>query len=165
MKTEWCRKKNKRVGPMNRTVSKQTRITMANFRPSCKGIQWRKGSLSNKLHIYLHWEKNELQPILPTLYKNWIKMDHWIPCEMCAHVCQVISVMSRSLWPFGLWPARLLCPWRSPGKNTTGVGCHALLQEIFPTQRLNPCLLSLLYLQAGSLPLAPPGTTFRRNLG
>jgi len=28
----------------------------------------------------------------------------------------------------------------SPGKNT-GVGCHALLQEIFPTQGLNPGLL------------------------
>ena len=26
----------------------------------------------------------------------------------------------------------------SPGKNT-GVGCHALLQGIFPTQGLNPC--------------------------
>ena len=32
----------------------------------------------------------------------------------------------------------------SPGKNT-GVGCHALLQGIFPTQILNPCLLCLLY--------------------
>ena len=28
----------------------------------------------------------------------------------------------------------------SPGKNTE-VGCHFLLQGIFPTQRLNPCLL------------------------
>ena len=28
----------------------------------------------------------------------------------------------------------------SPGKNT-GVGCHALLQGIFPTQGLNPSLL------------------------
>ena len=28
---------------------------------------------------------------------------------------------------------RLLCPWDSPGKNT-GVGCHLLLQRIFPTQ-------------------------------
>ena len=27
----------------------------------------------------------------------------------------------------------------SPGKNT-GEGCHFLLQEIFPTQGLNPCL-------------------------
>ena len=31
---------------------------------------------------------------------------------------------------------RLLCPWDSPGKNT-GVGCHALLQGIFPTQASN----------------------------
>ena len=34
--------------------------------------------------------------------------------------------------PYGLEPARLLCPWDSPGKNT-GVVCHAL-QGIFPTQ-------------------------------
>ena len=34
------------------------------------------------------------------------------------------SVMSDSLRPHGLWPARLLCPWDSPGKNTA-VGGHA----------------------------------------
>ena len=44
----------------------------------------------------------------------------------------------------------------SPGKNI-GVGFHALLQGIFLTQGLNPCLLYLLHWQAGSLPLAPPG--------
>ena len=44
----------------------------------------------------------------------------------------------------GLQPARLLCLWDSSGKNT-GVGCHALLQEILPTQGLNPCLLCLLH--------------------
>ena len=38
-----------------------------------------------------------------------------------------------------------------------GVGCHALLQGIFPTQGSNPCLLCLLHWQAGSLPPAPPG--------
>ena len=48
-----------------------------------------------------------------------------------------------------------VCPWDSPGKNI-GVGYHALLQGIFPTQGLNPCLLYLLYWQADSLPLAPP---------
>ena len=37
------------------------------------------------------------------------------------------------------------------------MGCHALLQRIFPTQGSNPSLLSLLHWQAGSLPLAPPG--------
>ena len=33
----------------------------------------------------------------------------------------------------------LLHPWDFPGKST-GVGCHFLLQEIFPTQGLNPGL-------------------------
>ena len=36
------------------------------------------------------------------------------------------SVMSNSLWPHGLQPTRLLCPWDFPGKST-GVGCHHLL--------------------------------------
>ena len=43
------------------------------------------------------------------------------------------SVMSKSLRPHALQPTRLLCPQDSPGKNT-GVGCHVLLQGIFPTQ-------------------------------
>ena len=56
----------------------------------------------------------------------------------------------------GLQPARLLCPWDSPGKNTA-VGCHALLQGVFPTQRVNPCLFCLLHWQVGFLGLVPPG--------
>ena len=48
------------------------------------------------------------------------------------------SVMSDSLRPHGLWPARLLT-WDSPDQST-GVGCHALLQRIFPIQGLNPLL-------------------------
>ena len=42
--------------------------------------------------------------------------------------------------PVDCKPTRLFCPWDFPDKNT-GVGCHFLLQEIFPTQGLNPCLL------------------------
>ena len=38
------------------------------------------------------------------------------------------SVVSDSLRPHGLQPARLLCPSDSPGKNT-GVGCHFLLHQ------------------------------------
>ena len=49
------------------------------------------------------------------------------------------SVVSDSLWPHGLQPPRLLHPWDFPGKST-GVGCHFLLQGIFPTQGLNPGL-------------------------
>ena len=64
--------------------------------------------------------------------------------------CFSRSVVSNSLRPHGLQPTRLLCPWDSPGK-TTGVGCHSLLQGIFPTQGSNP---SLLHWQACSLPLS-----------
>ena len=44
------------------------------------------------------------------------------------------SVMSDSLWHHGLQS-----PWDSPGQNT-GVGSLSLLQEMFPTQGLNPGL-------------------------
>ena len=50
------------------------------------------------------------------------------------------SVVSYSLRLHRLQPARLLCPWDSPGKNT-GEGCHALLQGIFPIQGKNTGLL------------------------
>ena len=49
----------------------------------------------------------------------------------------------------------------SPGKNT-GLGCHALVQGIFPIQGFNPHLLSLLHWQAGSLQLLPPGKPILR---
>ena len=48
-----------------------------------------------------------------------------------------LSVMSDSATP-GTAARSLLRPWDSPGKNT-GVGCHFLLQGIFPTQGWNPC--------------------------
>ena len=53
------------------------------------------------------------------------------------------SVMSYSLWPSGLKPARLLHPWNFPGQNA-GVGCYFLLQGIFLIQGWNPRLLHLL---------------------
>ena len=42
----------------------------------------------------------------------------------------------------------------SPGQNT-GVGIPFSRGSLFPTQGLNPHLLSLLHQQVGSLPLAP----------
>ena len=53
--------------------------------------------------------------------------------------CASGSVLSDCSLPHGLQPARLFCPWDSPGKNT-GVGCLCLLQGIFPTQGSNPGL-------------------------
>ena len=49
------------------------------------------------------------------------------------------SVVSDSLWPHDNSPLGSSVHGDSPGKNT-GVGCHALLQGIFPTQGSNPGL-------------------------
>ena len=55
-------------------------------------------------------------------------------------VCVSRSVVSDSLRPHGLQPARLPCPWDFPEKNTRVV-CHSLLQRIFSTQGWNLHLL------------------------
>ena len=88
------------------------------------------------------WHKNIAEFALSLSHKR-----------LCVYLLNCL--ISDSLWPYGLYPTRLLCPWDSV-KNT-GVGCRALLQGIFPPQGLNPCLLCLLHQQAGSLPLGPPG--------
>ena len=71
--------------------------------------------------------------------------------------------MSNSLWPYRPQPARPLCPWNSPGKNT-GVGCHCLLQGIYLIQGSNLCLLHLLHWQKGSLPLDHLGSLYWSRL-
>ena len=73
----------------------------------------------------------------------------------------VLSQFIRVQFFASLWTEapQALRPRDSPGKNT-GVGCHALLQRIFPTQGSNPHLLRLLHWQAGSLPLMPPGKCY-----
>ena len=74
---------------------------------------------------------------------------------VCVHACVLsCSVISCSLWPHRLQLARLLSPWNFPGKNT-GLGCHFLLQGIFPTQGLKLHLLLLLHWQVDSFTTAP----------
>ena len=53
----------------------------------------------------------------------------------------VASGLSDSLQLHRLQPTRFLCLWDSPGR-TIGVGCHTLLQGIFPTQGSNPRLMT-----------------------
>ena len=58
--------------------------------------------------------------------------------SLCVLSC---SVVSDSLRPHGLYsPPGTSVHGVSPGKNT-GVGCHFLLQGIFPTKGSNPGLL------------------------
>ena len=74
--------------------------------------------------------------------------------SLCVSCCVRLCPTLR---PHG--PAGLLCPCDSSGENT-GVGCHSLLQEIFPTQGLNPGLLHcrciLYHLSHQGSPASPP---------
>ena len=54
-----------------------------------------------------------------------------------------ISHVQLFVTPWTVESVRPLRPWNSPGKNI-GVGCHALLQDIFQTQRSNLSLLNIL---------------------
>ena len=67
-------------------------------------------------------------------------MTKGLTLSCCCCCCLDTSVMSNSVWPYRLQPARLLCPWDSLGKSIE-MGCHALLWGTFPAQGSNPGLL------------------------
>ena len=97
------------------------RCLLKRFFPWCNSIAW---------HPWTALERNyiESNKILYASMKN---------------ESERYSVASNSLQPHGLYS-----PWNSPGQNT-GVGCHALLQGIFPTQGSNaglPHYRQILYL-------------------
>ena len=83
-----------------------------------------------------------------SLVPGILQQEHWsgLPFPSPKHESEKRkwsrSVVSNSSQLHGLQPTRLLCPWDFPSKST-GMGCHALLQGIFPTQGSNPlCLMS-----------------------
>ena len=89
-------------------------------------------------------KENKTKPPRPWAHLERRPGPKELPCQgdVCAkivfsHVCLFATLRTQ--------PAGILCPWDSPGKNT-GVGFHALLQGIFPTQQ------SLLKTQAGMVP-------------
>ena len=73
-------------------------------------------------------------------------------------LCSALLSCSNSLQPYGLYPARLLSPWHSPGRNT-GVGCHALLWGNLPNPGMEPRS------QVDSLPSEPPGKSKNTGVG
>ena len=90
----------------------------------------------------------------PTLHLLFLLgANYWIVCiYSCTHMFGHIQLLRLH----GLFSARPLCPWNSPGENA-GVGCYFFLQGIFLTQGLNPGLLCLLHGLADSLPLCHLG--------
>ena len=60
-----------------------------------------------------------------------------VSCTLCEKVkVQWLSRVQLFSIPWAVQPTKLLHPWGFPGKST-GVGCHFLLQGIFPTQGSN----------------------------
>ena len=121
------------VHPDTRSVCSEHRT----FRPCTLGSESHSG------HILTNAAGGQSHP--------WRNAEEDLTLGVISHLCQLQplslsesvsrSVMSDCLRPHGLSPARLLCPWNSEGRNT-GVGCHALLQGIFPSQGSNPGLLN-----------------------
>ena len=63
-------------------------------------------------------------------------MQKWSKPNLCVCVCLVAQLCPTLCNPMGCSPPGSSVHGDSPGKNP-GVGCHALLQGIFPTQGLN----------------------------
>ena len=105
------------------------------------GILERQDSVWRCLHweLLLWWEKGEGHSKCkgdPCSLYPWTSNQHSVINLMVSKENErkrSCSVVSDSLLPHGLWPTGLLHSWDLPGKST-GVGCHFLLQAIFPTQ-------------------------------
>ena len=79
------------------------------------------------------------------------------PFGLCLVACSVTQLCPTVCDPMDCSPPGSSVHGDSPGKNT-GMGCHFLLQGIFPTQGSNPGLLRLLRWQVDSLPLSRLGS-------
>ena len=90
----------------------------------------------------------------------WVTHTHTqrLPRLFWIRVCVCVCVRARALSRVQLFttPRTVVC--QTPlsvefPRQEHGAGCHFLLQEIFLTQWLNPCLLHLLHWKADSSPL------------
>ena len=120
-------------------------------------------------HGFIADSKQACRPPCPT----FLSIPHWVkplPIELTQCLFSQVRVCTKSLQscltlrdPMDCSPPGSSVHGDSPGKNT-GVGCHAFLQGIFPTQGSNLCVFCLLHWQVGSLPLVPPGKSLIRYI-
>ena len=92
-------------------------------------------------------DRTQVSRIVGRCFTVWATRDHMVDLSIFWGVSKLFSLMVPTYIPINseraksLWSCptlsdrvncRLLCPSDSPGKNTR-VGCHTLLQGIFPT--------------------------------
>ena len=96
-----------------------------------------------------------LQRIMLSEKSQSYKCDSTVCVCVCVCVC---SVVSDSLQPHGLYSPPSSPVYGVAQARNAGMGCHFLLQGIFPIQGSNPSLVGLLHWQADSLPLRHLGS-------
>ena len=106
----------------------------------------------NNFHCWLFyphpwiWDCNKLNTILSLQnYYKYIKyiwdldnlsfLKYQCIITTCKHFPENVShsVMSDSLWFHGLWPTRLLCPWKSPARILEWATISQKKEAIFPS--------------------------------
>ena len=84
-------------------------------------------------------ETHRTSSSLSSFSENKINLSNGFAAMLLLLLSHFSSVwLVATLWTIA---HQALHPWDSPSKNT-GVGCHSLLQGIFPTQGSNPRLMS-----------------------
>ena len=105
------------------------------------------GSTNTFVHNWFIIMARKIQKMRINIHNMLLKIDSTLSMEtnnstlmVCIFYVFIVLVTQSSFQLHGsLEPAKIPCPWNSPGKNT-GVTGHSLLQRIFPTQGLNPGL-------------------------
>jgi len=101
-------------------------------------------------HVTVIWTLNasRLNPLIfyVGIHIVWLsELKHFVLLELsvCLFIHPILSCFSHVWLCVTLWTIVCQAPLSMglSSKNTR-MGCHALLQGIFPTQELNPCLLS-----------------------
>ena len=99
-----------------------------------KGLEY-KATYPPSIHLLSGEKRSRPDAISSDMHPSWryslCLHEHVLSLFSCARLC---DPMDRS-------PPGSSVHGDSPGKNTGG-GCYALLQGIFPTQVLNPCLFT-----------------------
>ena len=101
------------------------------------------------IHFWLLWIRPQWTLAYKYLFKTLLSLllDIYVLCVL-SHFSRVqLGATQQTIYSL-------------PGSSVHGIlqariGCHFLLQRIFPTQGSNPCFLCPLHWQVGSLPLAP----------
>ena len=109
--------------------------------------------------LYIHISRiyAHIQNIYKHIQNTYINIS-----RICVHIYRIWMLTHFShVDSVNLWTVARLAPLSMgfSSKNTR-VGCHNLLQGIFPTQGLNLYLFSLLHWQVGFLSLAPSGKSY-----